>query len=61
MPDSHRSLPSYQYIDKIIVQDEDKKESMLDFVPEEKIVAIGCPKVDRLQKLNRKKQEILEH
>lgn len=61
MPDSHRCLPSYQYIDKIIVQDEDKKESMLDFVPEEKIVAIGCPKVDRLLKLDRKKQEILEH
>lgn len=61
MPDSHRSLPSYQYIDKIIVQDEDKKESMLDFVPEEKIVAIGCPKVDRLLKLDKKKQEILEH
>lgn len=61
MPDSHRSLPSYQYIDKIIVQDEDKKESMLDFVPEEKIAAIGCPKVDRLLKLDKKKQEILEH
>lgn len=61
MPESHRSLAAYQYVDKIIVQDEDKKESMLDFVPEEKIVAIGCPKVDRILKLNGKKQEILEH
>lgn len=61
MPEMHRSLASYNNIDKIIVQDEDKKESMLDYVPEEKIAAIGCPKVDRILKLDKKKQEILEH
>lgn len=61
MPEMHRSLAAYNNIDKIIVQDEDKKESMLDFVPEEKIVAIGCPKVDRILKLDKRKQEILEH
>lgn len=61
MPEAHKSLQSYNYIDKIIVQDEDKKESMLDFVPEEKIAVIGCPKVDRILKLDKKKQEILEH
>lgn len=61
MPEAHKSLPAYNHIDKIIVQDEDKKESMLDFVPEEKIIVIGSPKVDRILKLNGKKQEILEH
>lgn len=61
MPGTHKSLAAYNNIDKIIVQDEDKKESMLDYVPEEKIVAIGCPKVDRILKLDKKKQEILEH
>lgn len=61
MPDSHRSLVTYNNIDKIIVQDEDKKESMLDYVPEEKIAVIGCPKVDRILKLNQKKQKILEN
>lgn len=61
MPGTHKSLAAYNNIDKIIVQDEDKKESMLDYVPEEKIVAIGCPKVDRILKLDKRKQEILEH
>lgn len=61
MPEMHKSLAAYNNIDKIIVQDEDKKESMLDYVPEEKIVAIGCPKVDRILKLDKRKQEILEH
>ncbi len=61
MPEMHRSLLSYNNIDKIIVQDEDKKESMLDYVPEEKIEVIGCPKVDRILKLEQKKQEILDY
>lgn len=61
MPEMHKSLAAYNNIDKIIVQDEDKKESMLDYVPEEKIVVLGCPKVDRILKLDKRKQEILEH
>lgn len=61
MPEAHRNLASYQNIDKIIVQDEQKKESMLDFVPEEKIVVLGSPKVDRILKLGRKREEIIEH
>lgn len=61
MPEMHRNLASYQNIDKIIVQDETKKESMLDFVPEEKIVVLGSPKVDHILKLGERRQEIIEH
>lgn len=61
LPDCHLSLPAYEYVDKIIVQDEEKVKNLLDFVPEEKIVVLGTPKVDRIRKLNQKKDEILEN
>lgn len=61
MPDSHKSLPAYSFVDKIIVQDSKKAESLSDFVPSEKIVAIGSPKADRLRKLEKRKKEIINH
>lgn len=61
LPDCHLSLPAYEYVDKIIVQDEEKVKNLLDFVPEDKIVVLGTPKVDRIRKLNQKKDEILEN
>lgn len=61
MIESHRNLPVYHNMDKIIVQDEKKAESLLDYVPEDKIVAIGSPKVDHILMLNEKRQEIIEH
>lgn len=61
MPETHRVLPAYRYADKIIVQDEDKKESLSEYVPKEKVIAIGSPKADRILKLEKKKKEIIEH
>ncbi|GFI46896.1 hypothetical protein IMSAGC019_02216 [Lachnospiraceae bacterium] len=61
LPQTHMNLPAYQYADKIIVQDDEKAESLKDYVPEEKIIVMGSPKVDRLLKLNRKKREIIEN
>lgn len=61
MPESHKNLPAYLYIDKIIVQDEEKAKSLLDFVPKEKIAIIGSPKVDKLRKLQKNKQGIIEN
>lgn len=61
MPETHRNLPAYKNINKIIVQDEDKKESLLDYVFEDKIAVLGSPKVDKLLKLNKKKEEVLKY
>lgn len=60
MPETHLNLPAYQTVDKIIVQDEEKAESLVEYVPKEKIVALGSPKVDRLLKLEMKRDEIIE-
>lgn len=60
LPDSHLALPAYEYVDRIIVQDEKKVDALADFVPREKILAIGSPKVDRIIKLDRQKEELIE-
>lgn len=60
LPDCHLSLPAYEYVDRIIVQDEEKVDALADFVPREKILAIGSPKVDRILKLDRQKEELIE-
>lgn len=60
LPESHRNLPAYLHVDKIVVQDEEKGESLLDYVPKEKIVVLGSPKVDHLLKLKKERQTILE-
>lgn len=60
MDEMHRNLPAYRYIDKIVVQDEEKAESLKEYLPEEKIVVIGSPKADRILKLEREKQKIVK-
>lgn len=60
LPDCHLSLPAYEHVDRIIVQDEEKVDALADFVPREKILAIGSPKVDRILKLDRQKEELIE-
>lgn len=60
MPESHLNLPVYATADRIIVQDEEKAESLTDYVPREKIAVLGSPKVDRLLKLEKKREEIIK-
>lgn len=60
MPETHQNLPSYQHIDKIIVQDKEKADSLIDYIDENKILVIGSPKIDQILKMNKKKKEILE-
>ncbi len=59
LPDCHLSLPAYEHVDRIIVQDQEKVDALADFVPREKILAIGSPKVDRILKLERQKEELI--
>ncbi len=61
MDEAHRNLPAYNYVDKIIVQDEEKAESLFDYIPADKVVVLGSPKADRILKLNERKEEIIEH
>lgn len=60
MPDTHLNLPVYSFADKIIVQDSKKAESLSDHVAADKIAVIGSPKVDRLRKLEKRKNEIID-
>lgn len=60
LPDCHLALPAYEHVDRIIVQDEEKVDALADFVPREKILAIGSPKVDRILKLDRQKADLIE-
>ena len=59
LPDCHLALPAYEHVDRIIVQDQEKVDALADFVPREKILAIGSPKVDRILKLDRQKEELI--
>ncbi len=61
MPDAHLNLPAYQYVDKIIVQDEMKAKSLEEYVQKDKILAAGSPKVDHLLKLNKEKKDIIKY
>lgn len=56
MPETHLNLPAYQYIDYIIVQDKEKKKSLIDFMPEEKIIVIGSPKIDKILMLKNRNE-----
>lgn len=61
MPETHKDLPAYSNIDKIIVQDKEKAKSLLDFMPKEKIAVIGSPKIDKLRKMQENKQAVIEN
>lgn len=60
LPESHRDLSVYHYADKIILQDEEKVESLAESIPREKAAALGSPKADRLRKLEKRRQEIID-
>lgn len=60
LPQAHINLPAYRYVDKIIVQDKEKAESLLSYMPDEKVLVMGSPKIQRLLLLESKKKEIIE-
>lgn len=51
LPAAHQNLPAYDNADFIILQDEMKKISLQAQVPEEKLLVLGNPKIDYLNKL----------
>lgn len=60
LPEFHRDLPAYHYADKIILQDQEKVDSLVESIPREKTAALGSPKVDRLLKLEKRRQAIID-
>lgn len=48
IPDTFAQLPSFRYIDKVIVQSERAREAYLKYWPAGKIAALGSPKFDKV-------------
>ena len=59
-PEDHSLLSAYLYADKIIVQSEECIDTIDEKIPREKIVALGSPKVDRILRLTKEKERIIE-
>jgi len=58
MPDGHLNIPSYQIIDKIILQNE-KMVEQFDETLREKLLVLGNPKVDRILRLEKEKADVI--
>lgn len=59
MPESHRFLPSYKNIDRIVLQNEEAVREFAQYVPKEKLLALGSAKLDRMLSVSDKKEEII--
>lgn len=55
MPDMHLAYPTYANMDYIVVPSEHAKETMSKYVPVEKILPLGSPKIDRMLRINEEK------
>lgn len=60
LPEMHLNLPSYQTVDKIIVQDEQKAEGLSEYVSKEKLAVLGSPKVDHLLEMEMRREKIID-
>lgn len=48
IPKSQMRLPVFNYMDKMVVQSEEHKETYKQILPESKLLALGSPKIDRM-------------
>uniref|UniRef100_UPI004055AC22 CDP-glycerol glycerophosphotransferase family protein n=1 Tax=Acetatifactor sp. TaxID=1872090 RepID=UPI004055AC22 len=55
-PDIHLSMASYANIDYIILPSQDAYDHMKKYVPQEKLLVIGSPKIDKLLLMSEQKQ-----
>lgn len=56
LPKIHLSLPSYNNIDYIVVPSNFSVEQMSPYVPKDKLLPLGSPKVDRMLIMNEKRE-----
>lgn len=55
-PDVHLSLPSYVNMDYIILPSDEAYEHMKKYVPQEKLLVLGSPKIDKMLSMSEQKQ-----
>lgn len=55
-PEIHLATPSYANMDYIILPSQDSVEQMEKYVPREKLLALGSPKIDRMLRMSQLKQ-----
>ncbi len=53
VPETFLSLPSYNYIDKIVIQSHNQLRYYRQHIPAGKLIALGSPKVDRVISLSK--------
>lgn len=58
VPNSHKSLPIFNYIDKMIVQCDAHKKIYDNIIDSDKVVALGSPKVDKIHYYEKNKPTI---
>lgn len=58
MPESHRFLPSYHNVDRIIVESEQMAEDINEEIPREKLLVAGSPKVERVRWMEAHKDQV---
>ena len=55
-PDVHLNLPSYANMDYIILPSDEAYEHMKKYVPQEKLLVLGSPKIDKMLSMSEQKQ-----
>lgn len=55
-PDVHLNLPAYANMDYIILPSNDAYEHMKKYVPQEKLLVLGSPKIDKMLSMSEQKQ-----
>lgn len=58
VPEGHMQLPVFNYMDKMVVQSDKFKQVYKNVIPENKLVALGSPKIDRTVYFEKHKSEI---
>lgn len=59
IPETHVYIPTYDIIDRIVLQSKKMAEKMALYVPEEKLIVLGTPKADRIIQLGKKGKEVI--
>lgn len=58
MPESHKFLPSYHNVDRIIVESEQMAKDVSEEIPKEKLLVAGSPKVERVRWMETHKDQV---
>lgn len=60
VPDTFLNLPSYKNIDKIVIQSHSQLRYYRQYIPADKLVALGSPKIDKVISLSKQQKQYPE-